>query len=351
MREDLVPVVRKARKAVVLTHSNADVDAVAAACALAYALAKLGVEQVRVLIPEGVSVDARDCAKLCSESFGVPMEVVRKGAMPRVDGIDLCVVVDTATRVQLKNLGAIIDKCGACIVIDHHREREPFPNVVLEVIDPNASSSSELSYEVCKALGIDVPKQLATMLVAGIVFDTRRFSRATPRMFRVLAELLELGASYEEALQLATPAKQQQKGSRIARIKCILRHRGFHVRDRDVFIAISEVGAFESQCANLLLSIGYDVAIVATDDEALRATRVVFRAREDVVERASLDVYNDIVKPVVERFGGGGGGHRVAGAAIVMCRDVDAVIKALGEVLRSKFGSSLMEIVEQRVLV
>ncbi len=343
--------VRKAKRVLVLTHSNADVDAIAAACSIAHIAKALGSSSVEVLVPEGISIDARDCAKICSDSLGVKVSVARKGFVPNVDRVDLCVIVDTATYVQLKNLSPIVDRCCGIVVIDHHSERDRFPNVVMELIDPDASSSSELAYELSSSLGIAIPRELATLLMAGIVFDTRRFSRATPRMFKVLASLLEMGADYDKALQLAAPKQLSQKGPRVARIKCILRHKGFHVADKDIYMAISEVGAYESLCANSLISIGYDIALVFTEDDALKATRIVFRAKEDALNRASLDVYNDLLKPLVEKYGGGGGGHKLAGAAIIMHRNIEEVMKALGEVIKKRFGPKLREIAEERVSV
>ncbi len=351
MLESFERVARSAREVVVLTHSNADVDAVAASCAIARALRELGSREVRVLVPEGIAVDARECSRLCVEKIGISIEVVRRSESIPNRGADLCVIVDTATMVQLKNLALLVDRCRACAIIDHHRERGKFRNVVLEYVDPSASSSSELVYELCKKLGVPVDQYTATMLIAGIIFDTRRFARATPRMFRVLAELMEIGGSYSEAMQLSAPKHGVGRGAKIARIKCILRHRGFHDKRSDLYIAVSQVGAYESQCANLLLSIGYDVAVVATEDDALKATRLVFRAKEDAVSKAALDVFNALLKPLVDKFGGGGGGHRVAGAAVVMRRSVDEVLRELGKVLREFFGDSLREIAEERVVV
>ncbi len=334
-----------------LTHSNADVDAVAASCAVAYAVKNLGVEDVKVLIPEGISVDARDCAKICSEALGVTIEVYRKNTVPMASSIDVCVLVDTATRVQLKNLAVLIDNCSALAVVDHHAEREELENLVLAIVSPESSSSSELAFKLVKALGIEIPHELATLLLAGILSDTRRFLRSNPATFRIAAELLEKSADYNEALKLSTPRTDLQRGSRIAKIKCILRHVGFRVESPELLIALSEVGAFESHCANLLLSIGYDVAMVLTEDDALKAVRIVFRAKSDSVERAGIDVYNDFLKPLIEKFGGGGGGHRVAGAVVVMRRDVDEVAKALGQVLRMRFGSKIRVFAEERVQV
>jgi len=342
---------RKSRIVIVLTHSNADVDAVAAACTAAYIAKKIGESAVRIMVPEGIAVDARDCARLCSEVLNTEVEVYRKSATPAIARADLCILVDTATRVQLKNLALVVDRCSAVAVLDHHAERETFPNIVLDLVFPNASSSSELAFLLAKQLNLVVPRELATVLLAGILSDTRRFLRAEASTFRVVAELIELGADYEEALKLSTPRSDVHRSSRIAKIKCVLRHTGFHIEEPELMIAVSEVGAFESHCANLLLSIGYDVALVLTEDDALKAVRVVFRAKSDVVEKAGIDVFNDFLKPLVSEFGGSGGGHRVAGAAIVMRRNIEEVAKAIGRVIRAKFGSKVRELAEERVKV
>jgi len=232
-------------------------------------------------------------------------------------------------------------------VIDHHEEHNVESE--LKLVDPGASSTSELVFELATELGIELPRELLEALLAGIVFDTRRFLRATPRTLRNVAKIIEYGADYQKSLSLTSVPRPQHQ--RIARIKCMLRHRGFRARiaSGDIFIALSEVGAYESDCANTLISIGYDVAFVLSEDDVLRAVRVVYRAREDVITKLGLDIYNSILAKLVEKLGGGGGGHRAAGAAILRIRSCSDAGRELIRTLVEVFKDGFVELAEPRV--
>ena len=344
--ERLQTAIRQARRVALLCHSNADPDAMAALCTFTYMVKRLGVEDVSALVPEGIGLESRRIAELCRD-LGVDVQVVRKGS--KVDtGYDLCILIDVASLDQLKMLKPLVlEGCRYRVVIDHHEEHSVESE--LKLVDPEASSASELVFELAVELGVEVPRELIEALLAGIVFDTRRFLRVTPRTLRNVARMLEYGADYQRSLSLTSVPRPQHQ--RIARIKCMLRHRGFRARiaSDDVFIALSEVGAYESDCANTLLSIGYDIAFVLSEDDVLRAVRVVYRAREDVITKLGIDIYSSILAKLVEKLGGGGGGHRAAGAAILRTRSCSDAGRELIRTLVEVFKDGFVELAEPRV--
>jgi len=351
--------VANARRAVVLTHSNADVDAVASAYGISYLLKHLGMdpERVKIFVPESIALEARDLASRCREATGIDIVAVRRSdtslIVREAQSVDLCIVVDTASSTQLKMLSTFVESCRDLVVIDHHASGDLVKSARtrISIVDPERSSTSEIVAELMELHGVRPISIIATALLAGIVYDTKRFLRGSSRTFLLVSKLLEYGGDYGAALSIASSRQREPDSARPARIKCVLRHRGFRVRKCDAYIAISAVGAYESVCASMLLGMGYDIAIVLTDDEVLRATRIVFRAREQALDRCGIDVYRDILRKLVDAFGGGGGGHPTAGAVVVMNRDIDAVAKQLIDILTTMFGRDLVELVEKRVAV
>jgi len=349
--EKLRQVLKEERNVAIVTHSNADVDAIASLCLAGYLARSVGIQYPWLMVPEGIALEARKAVDLC-KSLDLEIKIVKRGADLAKLGVperfDVCIVVDTASYVQLKSLKDIVSTCSRKVVVDHHAERDIDADI--EFIDPSRLSSSELMYEITELLGISIPKTLLDLVLAGIISDSKRFLRANPRSFMVVAKLLLNGASYENALSLTQPP-QRPPHYRLAKIKCVLRHRGFKISSEqgDLYLALSEVGAYESDCASSLLALGYDIALVLSEDDALRATRIVYRAKEDALGKMGIDIYSDILRKLVETFGGGGGGHKSAGAAIVMCRDSDSVARKLIEILVSIFRNRLSELVEQKV--
>jgi phosphoesterase RecJ-like protein len=85
---------------------------------------------------------------------------------------------------------------GAPLVnIDHHITNLSFGTVNL--VDPAASSTAEIVYQLAKTLGWPVGPEAAQCLLTGIVTDTRSFQvgNVTPALLGIAQRLMEAGAS------------------------------------------------------------------------------------------------------------------------------------------------------------
>ncbi|TAK89704.1 hypothetical protein EPO04_01195 [Patescibacteria group bacterium] len=116
---------------------------------------------------------------------------------------DLTILVDTGgpsmlARTLEKHQAQLTKKPFA--VVDHHPTREAMPFEVVEVIDAKATSTCELVFELSKQLGYKVNAEAASLMVPGILADTRNLSIQTvgAKEFRLVAELIDLGANVFE---------------------------------------------------------------------------------------------------------------------------------------------------------
>jgi len=90
---------------------------------------------------------------------------------------------------------------GGVAVIDHHIPgNKSFDNLVLEWIDTEASSTSELVARLLFDAGVRPTSRQADLMLAGIVLDTRHFTRqAAESTFQQGAHLCAWGAKVEHA--------------------------------------------------------------------------------------------------------------------------------------------------------
>lgn len=355
--EKLTRVLITSRHIVIVPHANADPDALSSSCALAYIVGTLNKNaEVSIIAPEGIGLECRRLLDLC-HSVNTKIVIAKKS----VDVEDIfnkkpvCFLVDIASAEQTKILKNYLTLCSSIIIMDHHEAHEY--TLLLRAVENNvlivcseASSTSEIVFELSKQLGITPPKEILEMLIAGMLWDTKRFLRATSSTFEHAAEILKLGADYQRSQQLILAPRPPH--TKIAKIKCVLRHKGYKVTldDDEVYIALSEVGAYESECATSLIGIGYDIAFVASEEESINAIRVVYRVRENLELLQKIDVYNDIIRQLIQRFGGGGGGHKAAGGAIINASSTDVVLKEIIKTLISIAKGKIVELAESRVL-
>jgi phosphoesterase RecJ-like protein len=84
------------------------------------------------------------------------------------------------------------------INIDHHRTNENFGH--LNLVIENASSTSEIVYNIIKNLDVIVDKDIATCLLAGILTDTSNFTNAATNFssLKIAADLLLRGARFNQ---------------------------------------------------------------------------------------------------------------------------------------------------------
>lgn len=123
-------------------------------------------------------------------------EVVTHERFP--EAVETFVAIDCGDIERLGLLRPKFEAAGARMNIDHHISNEKFGSINL--VDPDAASSSELAYELVRRMGGTPDHDEATCLYTGIVTDTGRFQYAStsPATLRTAAELREIGIDHEK---------------------------------------------------------------------------------------------------------------------------------------------------------
>ena len=172
---------RTAASVALACHINPDPDAIGSMLGLGLWLRSQGKNVVcswgnnPLQRPRWLSVLAGD--DLIVEPTGFP-------AKPEV-----MVALDTASPDRLGPLAANAEISDCVIVIDHHRTNPGFGSILL--LDPDASSTSEMVFRLIRSLGGDISAETAACLFAGVITDTGRFQyqSTSPQTLRVAAEL------------------------------------------------------------------------------------------------------------------------------------------------------------------
>ena len=115
------------------------------------------------------------------------------GLLDKVPEIDfaktLLIVLDLPNLERIDGVNPILFK--EVIKIDHHPYEEKMGE--LEIVDDQASSTSQIIAELLLNTKFKINQQIAENLYLGIVSDSDRFllSYTTPKTFRVVADLIE----------------------------------------------------------------------------------------------------------------------------------------------------------------
>lgn len=284
----------------VLVHGNADPDALGSAYAIASNFPETvigapgGLDRVSKVIRSNLGIDIL-------EDFSI-------GSYSTV------VIVDTSSPDQLASSAELPDDC---IVIDHHARSDRWKGH-LYYCDDSKASCAEIVYELLRVNEIQLSKEVGLALLVGMLTDSGHFHYARPSTLSTFAEIMEAtGIDMDRVMSLTrlevgmSEKVSVLKGAQRIKFERIGRY----------IVATSHGSAYESSVCKSLLTLGADVAFVASQrgDEF----RLSARANQDLV-RQGLHLGR-----MLEDVGGetlnDGGGHGGA-AGLVGMGDVEAIL-------------------------
>jgi phosphoesterase RecJ-like protein len=285
----------------------------------------------------GLSNHLRGMGKETVCSFGnVPFDAPRWAAeLPGVDALvppdrfpkepAVMVTCDCASLDRLASLAGTAVRAKTLIWIDHHVTNEGLGSI--PIVDPDASSTSELVWGLVRRLGGEVSIDTAKCLYAGLVTDTGRFQydAVRPETLRLAAELREFPFEHTRLVQ----ALYEDSGLPDLRLLSVALRRIRLEEDADLVWTYLTQGD--------LRAAGVDGG--GTDDliDVVRTAReadvaAVIKQQRDGCFKVSLRSRGDHdVAAIAARFGGGG--HRLASgftSSNGLAETVDGLKAALG---------------------
>lgn len=297
-------VLRGAKTVLMPTHQNVDADGLSSPLAMRLALAEYGVEAYPVITDGDLPSNLR---------FLPGIESVLIYGQDELPDYDLICLIDCADRKRLGNFAkddpTRLDGSVPIVNIDHHKTNSRFG--VVNIVEPEASSSGEIVAEIFKLWGLEITVDMARNLLAGIYGDTLglRTPSTTPHTIRTVADLVECGAELEPVVDHIFRLKPRST-------ICLWEHALHNIRWNGPIIwtemtreGFEQCGAEMSEAEGIVNFLsgtqGSRVAVILYQDEDKQGWRVSLRGLEK-----NLDV-----SAIAAHFGGGG--HPLAAGAHV----------------------------------
>src|SRR5262252_2506868 len=194
MLSEVVELIDKKNKFMITSHIRPDGDGLGSGLALYWMLKSLGKEATVLLrdeVPPAYTVlPASDLVVVA----------------PDVDGEYDAAFLMECSDVERPGLPNLKDQF--VVNIDHHSTTLPFGDI--NWIDPTAAAVGEMIYNLCKALGVEVTKEIADCIYTALLTDTGsfHFSNTTERTLKIASELVRRGvepAKISQALFYSHP--------------------------------------------------------------------------------------------------------------------------------------------------
>ena len=181
--------------------------------------ASIGVARLAVLcgVKANIAVDLRDrnlkpCIELMKATDMYELVFVDNAEGLDLIGPDTLVVLVDHSSLGRAQFSDIAMKANKVVIIDHHRKNDQIAETVeLSYIEPSASSASELVSEMLESAvsSQNLLKEEADLLLAGILLDTKQFTRNTgTRTFGAAQYLRGAGADPTDVYNLFKAAPE-----------------------------------------------------------------------------------------------------------------------------------------------
>lgn len=290
MLSQVVELIENKQKFAITTHIKPDGDGVGSSLGLYWLLRSLG-KSAEVLVRGEVPLAYR----------GLPGAVEIRNIKSVEDDYDAVFVIECS---DLERPGIAGLEKQFTVNIDHHTTSAHYGSI--NWIDSTASAVGEMIFNLCKAIGGRVTREIAECVYMALVTDTGsfHFSNTTERTLKVASELIKAGvkpASISEAVynnypwsrielmrQVLSTVRRDPTG-KVAYLRQTLEMRE----------AASAVDGDNNGFVNIPLSAREILAAVYMREIGVNEYRVSLRSKGDI----------DVAK-VAEKFGGGG--HRNA---------------------------------------
>ncbi len=309
----------KGSKIAVVGHVRPDGDCIASEYALAEILKNAGAEEAAVL--------NRDPVPRLYANFADPCRL-RPAADLKDDYFEI-VAVDCADYARTDPaLTARFPSPLACI--DHHVSNPRYARI--NIVDPDASATSELIAALCVDLGLEISKNAAALLYMGIAMDTRQFTTSSTRRdsFELAAELVRRGA---EPSRIAVQLYQREKLGKLKLLGRYLDSLKTYIGGK-VCIGVLPLGIFRDTDSEQSDSDGLvdyarsveGVEIAALIEELPNGSKVSLRGKKP-------DYKVDEIASVF-----GGGGHHAAAGFTVEGESPDTLLPKLLHLIRERLS-------------
>ena len=202
--DKLAELIRSHSKIMIMGHKNPDCDSIGACIGMARLAKELGGVSSTVRIITDTECDTfKSCA---SDIVNLPeyknVFLSAQSGLDAVSADTLLIIVD-ANNFNIIESPDIAKSVSDIVVIDHHRKVSEIGRpLLIEYIDPSASSASELVSEMIEnqLSEATLRGEEANVLLSGIMLDTMNFTRTTGlRTFSAAYFLRSAGASSEKA--------------------------------------------------------------------------------------------------------------------------------------------------------
>lgn len=181
--QKIINQLKKSKRVLLASHIHPDGDAIGALISLGIALEE-----------SNISVRLFNESPIPAIYQFLPSLHLINDTVGDVSGFDTAIILDCSDLHRIGDAASDVSKIPVLINIDHHTTNTRFGKV--QLVDPSASSTSEIVYRLINEMGVPITTGIAYSIYTGIMADTGsfRFANTTPEAFEISHKMIRAGA-------------------------------------------------------------------------------------------------------------------------------------------------------------
>ncbi len=300
-------------KVAIMGHRFSDNDSIGAAVGMEYFCRQNGVK-AKIVVDEKTSLAKPLITYLKNNGYDKFIDV--DDGKRFCDGKTLAIVVDTHVA-SLVESADVLEDAGRKIVIDHHRRTADYiDDAEIFYHLPLSSSTCEMVAELIEysTTQMDLPPEIATALLSGIVLDTKDYVLKTSRRtFEAAAYLRHNKANTVEVKKLFAVNTEQLNGENEI-ISNAITYKSCMISIAD--LKIENVRVVTAKAADSMLNIN-----------GVKASFVISKIKEGLINISARSLGEENVQLIAEKLGGGG--HSTMAACQLEVESFEAALEKL----------------------
>lgn len=313
MKYNLDDIIKSSKKILLLSHVNPDGDTLGSMCAM-YSM---------IYNRFKIKADMSVVSNIPFNYTFLPNINLAQRYYDQSLVYDLVITLDVAAIDRVRDAKIFFDKAKYTVNIDHHKTNPGFGDY--QIIEPEASSCGEVLYNYFKTNNWEITPEASECLYTAIMTDTGnfRFENTNAKVFRAVAELVELGANptilYKKCYETKTKNFVMFQNYCVNKAEFLnenkIAYTTVYKKDLEKFSAGDD---YTDGIAETLRAIdSTEVAFVVKEVDT-KLTKVSMRSKKiDVAQICSLF---------------GGGGHTYAAGCTIKASIKDSIEKLLREI-------------------
>jgi len=314
--KELKKLIKESTSVFLMGHRDLDLDAINSCIGIDFYLKSI--KKKSYIIIDDLNLELG--VKKVLEKYGQNLKIIKSKDVGNLkDSNSILIVLDTNKTKLLQNPDTV-NLFTKIINIDHHDESKYSLIPTLSIIDTNASSTCEMVANFLKENEIKITKNIATLLLAGIILDTSYYyQKADVETFYISYYLTMCGGKVQDVNELLKQdIKDYIKRQKIIASVKVVNNIAIGKGSQRSKYKKEEI----AKAANSLLRFN-----------KIKASFVIAKVDKDLISISGRSTGEINIGKILENFGGGG--NEYEGAAKVENSNIKQVTDQLSKTINS----------------